>query len=288
MKISRLPVTKCLAGEGPLWDVEEQMLYLVDLMGSCILRYDPISEGTRRWAMPGSVGSLAIRRRGCAIVAINDAIHTVDLQSGATSPLASLPSPSPEAILNDGKVDRRGRFVVGSTHKRLIDPIGHLYSLDERALMRRIDSGICCSNGPCWSPDNETLYFSDSIPRVIYAYDYDIESGDAEGRRIWATTDELGGIPDGATVDRDGLIWMAIFQGSKIVAFRPDGSVERTVPMPVSLPSSVMFGGPNLDLLYVTSFDPTCLGWAAEEGGGYTYVIEGLGARGIAEPRYSG
>jgi sugar lactone lactonase YvrE len=107
-------------------------------------------------------------------------------------------------------------------------------------------------------------------------------------RRLFANTRELGGIPDGATVDRDGLMWMAICEGAKVVAFRPDGKIERIIEMPVKLPASVMFGGPDLDLLYVTTIDPALLGRPAEPGAGELFVIEGLGTRGLPEPRYAG
>jgi sugar lactone lactonase YvrE len=180
--------------------------------------------------------------------------------------------------------------VVGSGDSDLRDtrPVGSLYSLDSGGRLTQLDNGIAIANGPCWSPDNRTFYFSDSLPYSIFAYDYDIESGAVADKRLFADTHELGGIPDGATVDRDGLMWMAICEGQKVVAFRPDGKVERIIDMPVKLPASVMFGGPDLDLLFVTTIDPALLGRPAEEGAGHVFVIEGLGAHGIEEPRYAG
>jgi sugar lactone lactonase YvrE len=95
-------------------------------------------------------------------------------------------------------------------------------------------------------------------------------------------------MPDGATVDADGLVWMALYTGGKLVAYRPDGKVERIIEMPVSQPASVMFGGPNLDLLFVPTIDPSAFGQPAEDGAGCTFVIEGLGVRGVPEIRYRG
>ena len=122
----------------------------------------------------------------------------------------------------------------------------------------------------------------------MYAYDYDIVTGEVGNKRPFVETRELGGMPDGATVDRDGLVWAAIFRGGKIAAFRPDGRLERVVKMPVQLTSSVMFGGPDLDQLYVTTIEKGHFGEPSEEGAGDVYVIEGLGARGSPEPRYAG
>src|SRR5262249_22678119 len=123
---------------------------------------------------------------------------------------------------------------------------------------------------------------------ITYAYDYDPDTGRATNRRLFADTRELGGMPDGATVDSDGLLWMALYTGGKLAAFRPDGKIERIIDMPVSQPASVMFGGPDLDQLYVVTIDPASCGQPAEDGAGCTFLIEGLGVRGVPEPRYRG
>lgn len=289
MKIERLSTVHCMVGEGPVWDVAEQALYFIDIVGKAVHRYDPGTERTRSWDVGQIIGSMALRERGGAIVALKDGIFTLDLDSGAVGPLAAAQHLHPRAQMNDGKVDRRGRFVVGSGDSdiRNCQPYGTLYSLHGDRSLHELDRGIAISNGPCWSPDNKTLYFSDSLPHRIYAYDYDIDTGEVANKRIFAVTRSLGGIPDGATVDADGLMWMAICEGAKVVAYRPDGTIERTVDMPVKLPASVMFGGPQLDELYVTSIDPKLLG-RESDGGGALFRITGLGARGIAEPRYAG
>ena len=279
-----------MVGEGPVWDVREQALYMVDIVGKVVHRYDPASSTTRTWNVGKVIGSMALRERGGAIVALRDGLHTLDFASGAVEPFALPKDLNPRVQFNDGKVDRRGRFIVGSGDSQLRDTqaIGSLYRLDTDGSLTELDTKIAISNGPCWSPDNRTFYFSDSLPYSIYAYDYDIETGAVANRRLFADTRELGGIPDGATVDRDGLMWMAICDGAKVVAFHASGKIERVIDMPVKLPASVMFGGPDLDQLYVTSIDPALLGRPTDDGGGETWVIEGLGARGIPEPRYAG
>jgi L-arabinonolactonase len=288
--MSRTKAPKCLVGEGPVWDVREQALYLVDIVGKVVHRYDPANETTRTWDVGKVIGSMALRERGGAVVALRDGLHALDFESGAVEPHALPQDLNPRVQFNDGKVDRRGRFIVGSGDSQLRDTqsIGSLYRLDTDATLTELDTKIAISNGPCWSPDNRTLYFSDSLPCSIYAYDYDIASGEVANRRLFADTRELGGIPDGATVDRDGLMWMAICEGAKVVAFQPSGKIERVIDMPVKLTASVMFGGPDLDLLYVTTIDPALLGRPTGDGDGETWVIEGLGARGIPEPRYGG
>jgi sugar lactone lactonase YvrE len=296
MRISRLETTRCDGGESPLWDEREQLLYFIDNMRQKVFRFDPSTGQTRRWELPSIVTALALRESGGAVVALRTGIHAFDFETGALTCLSAVEQPPP-FIFNDGKVDARGRFLVGTCTTNFADPQpeGGVCSLDPDHAFRRLGGDIHFSNGPCWSPDFGTFYFSDSWTRTTYAYDYDLAAGRLGDRRVFADLRPLGGVPDGTTVDADGLVWMAVPHAGKIAVFRPDGRLERTVETPAPLPTSVMFGGPNLDVLYVTTIieDQTRLAQGeapqpANEAAGYVYAIEGLGARGRIEPRYAG
>jgi sugar lactone lactonase YvrE len=287
MQIRRLDVPQCAVGEGPLWDVQTQRLYWIDIIGPAVHCLDPASGETRSWKVPRIIGSMAISQDGNAIVALADGVYRLDFANGECSPLATSPDLDQQVQLADGKVDRRGRFIVGSSDRGMKAARGSLYALDPGATaLRKIDSDIFLSNGPCWSRDDRTFYHADSIRKQIYAYDYDIEHGTVKNRRPFASTAELGGIPDGATVDAEDHVWSAICEGGKLVRFRPDGSIERILEMPLKLPGSVMFGGPELDRLYVPTLSPAFLGRQADPLDGSTFVIEGLGIKGIPEPRF--
>lgn len=290
MKVSRVPTETCLVGENALWDGRTQALLFVDIVGRKVHRHDPASGETRSWTTPGNVGAMALRARGGVVLAMGHELQALDLETGAFEPLARLPDAPERTQTNDGKADRNGRFVVGLCAAGFDDvqPIGGLYGLSADHQVRRLDGDICFSNSPCFSPDGRTLYFADSHRYRLYAYDYDPQTGTAAERRVLVDTRELGGMPDGATVDADGLIWMALFQAGKVGVFRPDGRLERLVEVPPRLVSSVAFGGPNLDRLYVTSLDPRFFKAEPEPGGGDTFVVEGLGARGLPEPLYAG
>lgn len=276
-------------GEGPVWDVAEQALFWIDIIGKKVLRYDPASEAVRSWDVPDIIGSMALRVKGGAIIALANGVHTLDFKTGTISMLATSPDLNEQVQLADGKVDRRGRFIVGSSDRGMKEARGKLYALDLGATaLREIDHDIFLANGPCWSPDDRVFYHADSIRKIIYAYDYDIESGTIANRRTFANTDDLGGIPDGATVDAEGHVWSAICEGGKLVRFRPDGSIERIVEFPLKLPGSVMFGGPGLDRIYVPTLSPAFMGRPADPFDGSTYVIEDLGVTGIEEPRFAG
>ena len=288
MQIHRLGVPQCSVGEGPVWDVGDQALYWIDIVGRKVLRHDPHTGASRTWDVPDVIGSMALRRGGGAIVALTNGVHTLDFATGACAMLATSDDLDSQVQLADGKVDRRGRFVVGSSDRGMKETRGKLYALDPGAgSLREIDAGITLSNGPCWSCDDATFYHADSVAKTIFAYDYDPAAGTIANRRAFARTDTLGGIPDGATVDAENHVWSAICEGGKVVRYRPDGTVERVIDLPVRLPGGVIFGGPRLDQLFVTSLSPAFLGRPAEPQDGCTFVIEDLGIRGLPEPRFA-
>jgi sugar lactone lactonase YvrE len=291
MKLHKIDVPRCLVGEGPVWDVAEQALYLVDILGRKLHRHEPATGAVRSWEVEKPIGSMALRAGGGVIVALPDGVHTLDLETGETQPFACETGLDPRLQFNDGKVDRRGRFVVGTTDTKITDDLGQVYSVGADGSLSVIDRGIVISNGPCWSPDDRTFYFADSKSFVIYAYDYDIETGRVSNKREWVNTREFGGFPDGTTVDAEGRVWSALCEAGKVVAWDASGKVVQVIDFPVRLTSSVMFGGPQLDQLYVTSIDPSALPFLkmdAEPLAGETFVVEGLGVRGVPEPRFAG
>jgi sugar lactone lactonase YvrE len=290
MKVSRVETCSCLVGESALWDAEAQALYFLDIVGQKVHRYDPASGATRSWATPGHVGAMALRACGGVVLAMKHELQGFDFESGAFEPLARLEDAAPETTVNDGKADRNGRFLVGLSASGFDDPqpIGGLYSLGADHRTTRLDGGVRFSNSPCFSPDGRTLYFADSYLYSLYAYDYDPATGAVANKRLFVDTRPLGGMPDGATVDAEGRIWMALFRAGQVGAFRPDGGLERLVDLPVKLVSSVAFGGRDLDQLYVTSLDPSFFKETPEPGGGDVFVVEGLGVRGLPEARYAG
>jgi sugar lactone lactonase YvrE len=294
MTIARVDTHRCTGGESPLWDAASQALFFVDNTfsadGQRLLRYSPASGQTAAWALPAPVTAIALRQDGAAMVALMSGLHALDLASGALVRLTDPGQIPPACMFNDGKVDRRGRFVLGlsTTDFASPKPDGGVWRLEVDDRLTALAGGIHISNGPCWSPDDKTLYISDCHESATYAFDYDIATGAVANKRLFADTRDLGGLPDGATVDRDGLVWIAIYRGGKVAAYRPEGRLERVVDMPTKLPSSVSFGGPELDRLYVTSIAREPLLGEADAEGGYLFQVDGLGARGIPEPRMAG
>ena len=288
MEITRLDLPRCKVGEGPVWDVTEQALYYIDILERKVFRWHPATGEHRAWDVPDMIGSMALRERGGAIVALVNGVHVLDFTSGEVEPLALMEPPDPAIQLADGKVDRAGRFVFGTSHRQAKEPVGGLYSLDLDGKITQLDREVILGNGPCFSPDNRTLYHADSMTQTVYCYDYDIETGGVSNRRPFFDTTAYGPIPDGATIDAAGDMWLAICEGGVVVRLSPAGEVKQAIEMPTKLPASCMFFGPDLDRLFVPSIDPSFLGREPAEADGWCYVIDGLGVRGLAEPRYRG
>jgi len=288
ISIERISGVKNQLGEGPVWDVAEQALYWIDGAAPAIFRLDPKTNAIKSWKTPKPIGSFALRAKGGAVCALSDGFYFFDFDSANATPIPDGLVAKPGTNFNDGKTDARGRFIAGTLDADFAKPIGSVYSLDLSLKCAVLEPEIGCTNGPCFSPDNRTFYCSDSISRTIFAYDYDLASGKVSNKREFALTKSLGGVPDGATVDAEGHLWSAIAGGGKLVCYDPDGSTSRIVEMPAPIVTSVMFGGDDLDVLYVTSIGMKILGMEPGPEGGALFAIKGLGVKGKPEPRFAG
>jgi sugar lactone lactonase YvrE len=290
MRIEVLVDVKTILGEGPLWDVEQQRLYFIDSFGANIFRCTHDGRELRAWDLPAKIGSMALRKDGNgALMSLANGFHAIDFKTGDVSLIDNPLGDNPAIRLNDGKVDRRGRFISGSMDTMESGPNGALYRVDPDFKVTKIDSGIIVSNGPCFSPDDKIFYFADSWSGEIWAYDYDIETGSVANRRTFTKIDtSTGGAADGSTVDAEGCLWNAQVYDGKLKRYTPDGKVERVIEMPVKKVTSVMFGGPNLDILFVTSMAKPPLPRFPGDGvlRGSLFAIYDLGIKGVPEPRF--
>lgn len=281
-------------GEGPVWDGEGQRLYFVDTVGGELSRCAPDGSELETWKMPGEIGSFALRERGGALVALDSGLQFFDFESGEFVPIAH-PEEGKEGVrFNDGKADRNGRFVVASLDLKASDSNkpwrGRLFRLDTDLSLHELDAGFWISNGPCWSPDDKQFYITDSRADAIYAYDWDAERGEVSGKRVFVET-EKGSLPDGSTVDAEGYLWSAACGAESgtgaLHRYAPDGTLDRVVPMPTPKITSLTFGGPNLDIAYVTTMSiPTNIAETPLDG--KLLAVHGLGVRGLPEPRFGG
>ena len=289
-------------GEGPVWDTETGVLWWLDGTGRrvgnpSIWRLDPRTDKVDNWSLEHDVGALAVRQNGKLVLALDDGFYFFDPDTGALDLISLVEADQPRSRLNDGKVDRRGRFIAGGMDDKEELAICGLWRLDPDLSISKLADGIICTNGPCWSPDDQTFYVADTFVDEFWAYDYDIDSGTASNRRVFASTKEVAGVPDGSTIDAEGCLWNAELISGDLVRYDPDGNVERRIGMPVRNVTSVMFGGDALDEIYVTSMarvkhpavhDRFRVDVKPQFGAGSLFRITGLGIKGVPEPRFGG
>lgn len=241
-----------ILGESPLWSEVDQALYWVDVRRPAIRRLDYASARVDTWPVPDLVGSIALCADGRLLVALPEGLALFDPATRALETFAAAPTRIPGHRFNDGRCDRQGRFWVGTMHNVTRAPEGVLYRVDGRGRFVTVDSGISIPNSLAWSPDGRTMYFADSLLYTIFAYDFDPDSGTASGKRVFATT-RAPAFPDGSTVDAEGCVWNAEFNGWRVVRYSPDGRIDRVIELPTHRPTCCAFGGPDLRTLYITT-----------------------------------
>jgi xylono-1,5-lactonase len=274
-------------GEGPVWVAREDALYWLDIQGRKIFRLDENGE-VSQWPTPFRVGCLVPRELAGFIAGTDQGIAEVDLASGRLQIVSNPEEQLPGNRFNDGKVDRRGHFFAGTMDDREREATGTLYRFDAELACTVIDHGYRVTNGPAFSPSGEVMYENDSARQVTYAFDLHSD-GNVTNRRTFLQFGEGDGYPDGMTVDEEGCLWIAFWDGWCIRRFSPGGELLRTIEMPVARPTSCAFGGPDLDRLYVTSaskgLDEEALRMQPKAGGLFMITA---GVRGLEEVPFAG
>lgn len=275
-------------GESALWCPAERRLWWIDISNPSLWSWQARAQKVERWPLPKPIGSFALRHGGGFLLAFRHGYATLDEPGGELRWLQPAGLSLGDERFNDGKVDRAGRFWAGTLDRRLSSPIGQLYRMDKGAV-KVVDRGFTISNGIGWSPDNRVMYFTDTPSRRIYRYDFDLAAGTATGRRVFVEAEAGHGGPDGLTVDAEGFVWSAQFDRWCVNRYAPDGRLERSLRLPVQRPTTCMFGGPDLETLYVTSarMGLTDAQLAEQPQAGGVFALR-PGARGLPEPRYAG
>lgn len=286
--VRTLEVPVAVLGEAPLWDAGAGALLWVDCDQRRLFTLDPEGGAVTTQELPGNPGSYALRVGGGMVMAYRNRLVLAD---GDLPDAREVETPLLDFAterFNDGACDRRGRFWVGTMDRKLKEPVGSLYRIDPDLKMTRMESGLVCSNGIAFSPDDRTLYHTDTGAGTIYAYDYDAGSGDIAGRRTFADFADRTGRPDGCAIDAEGCLWVAQIGGGLVVRLDPAGRRMREIAMPAHSVTSLAFGGADLRTLYVTSasFRPAPDG-TRNPAAGLVFAVE-PDVPGLPEPAFAG
>jgi sugar lactone lactonase YvrE len=269
-------------GEGPIWNPHTKTVSWVDIAGSkwhqIALENGPKS---RIFHVPTIIGAVVERNSGGYFAAVKEGFASLDANENYSTEINFLPN---DQRMNDAKVDSRGRFWAGSNAIDFTPGQGRLHLLDIDLTLRIMETGLTLPNGLGWSPDNRSFYLVDSMQRIMWRYDFDEDLATLSNREVLVRFPDDASLPDGLTVTDDGLIIVAMWDGSRLEVFTPEGAPSATIPMPVKRPSSCTFAG---DKLIVTSA-------AGEQDlerfplSGLTLLIEGLPYTGPASAAFNG
>lgn len=267
-------------GESPVWCTQTNTLYWVDAPGQALWRWDLVHEPVKVEFLGETVGMVALRSNGTLLLGLSESgMCGYDPRTGAKEQLCDF-EPGLNTRPNDGRVDRHGNLIIGSynlDHKKDALAIGGVYQLQagSRHLREVLDYKIRVSNATCFTPDGRIMFFCDSPTRRVYAFDYDPRQGPTNRRLVYELPSDVDGVPDGAQCDADGCLWVALSGASKVVRVNRNGGVDHVIELPVKSPTSVTFGGRDLDTLFITTRGP--------DGGSLYAVRAPPGVRGVPE-----
>lgn len=277
-------------GESAIWCPTTRKVWWLDILKPSLQSFDPASGAHKVYPLPGSnCGCAALRASGGLVLATDSGLYAFDPDSGRRDFLFH-PEPDPASNrYNDGRVDRRGRFWLGTMDCDISGPSGAFYRLGADRSVLKLFGDVLVPNSTAFSPDDSTLYFADTPRHTIWAFDFDINAGTIANRRVFADLSARKGLPDGSCVDAEGFLWNCEFAGSRITRYAPDGRVERTLDLPVTSPTCCCFGGGDLGTLYIVSSTHRHSDEqrAAEPWSGGLLAIE-VGVKGLPEAKYGG
>ncbi|XP_051282900.1 regucalcin isoform X1 [Dicentrarchus labrax] len=296
VKVESVVKSSALIGEGPVWEESEQMLMFVDIAGQKIHRWSPTTNQIQSVETGDTVGFAVPRRLGGYVAGVGRSIVAVDWSTQTMTSLVEVDKEKPNNRLNDGKVDPIGRLLAGTMGKE-VRPAevqrqqGSLFSVTSDLTVSKHLSQVDISNGLDWSPDQKTFFYIDSLCLTVDAFDYDSNTGLIGNRRVVYRMEEGEGLPDGMTIDVEGRLWVACYNGGRVINIDPVTGVRlQAVSLPVMKTTSCCFGGPDYSDLYVTS---ASLGLDQSELrqqplAGHTFRVTGLGVKGRPSNSFSG
>jgi sugar lactone lactonase YvrE len=276
-----------VVGEGPLWDSEYQELIFIDVIKGVIHRFNPLNQKLSSLQIGMHIGAVGLMDDERYIAAVRDGFAAIDPLTGEIGYIKRVLNDD-GIRFNDGKCDPFGNFIAGTMRYEPKMGTAQLYSLDSSGSVKSILTGVGLSNGLCWDATGMKLFYIDTLTRRIALFRYDPEFGIVGERKVFYEFAEGSGSPDGMTIDLEGNLWVALWGGARVTKISPEGELISELPLPVSQPTSVIFGGTYFDKLFITSarYGLNEANLANEPLAGSVFVVDG-GVSGRAGARFS-
>lgn len=279
----------CLLGEGPVWDANNNIISWIDLLNGIIHEYDTQKQSHRMIELGDIVGAVALTKKGNYLAALKSGLSIVDRTTGKINFLQHPEKHIPTNRFNDGKCDPHGRFWVGTMSMTEDPGAGNVYVFDDQnTCTKRIES-VTISNGLAWSSDHTILYYIDTPTFQVVAYDYDEATGNINNKRTVVRIPNSEGYPDGMTIDSEGMLWIAHWDGAQVARWDPStGKKIYSIALPVDRVTSCTFGGDDLSDLYITTASVGLTEKQIEEQplAGALFVIKNSGFNGFPPVKF--
>jgi sugar lactone lactonase YvrE len=238
--------------EGPVWDERSQKLFFVDILGERVHCFHPATKEHESFDVGRPVGCVVLREDGGLALAAHDGFFLVNTDGSLLERFGELEADGAAVRFNDGKVCPRGRFLAGTMDWAKKEPLGSVYMLHGDGRVSVVLEGVTISNGMAWDDAGSTFYYIDSARHRVDAFDFDLETGAIANPRIIAEFPDV--FPDGMAIDSEGLVWVACWGGWRAERVDPkSGRTGEIVKVPAANVSSVAFGGPDMDQMYITT-----------------------------------
>jgi len=282
MKASVLHPSQCILGEGPIWHAERKCCYWVDIESGILFEYHWISKSTRTWIFDYQVTMVCPGQNNSLILGLNNGVGRFDTESGELEYILDVETENEDIRCNDGACDSKGRLWIGSMQKEFQQGAASLYVIDKDLKIKKVLKDLTISNGLAWSPDNSRLYFIDSPTRLVQSFYFNEITSEIRFEKNVIEIPSNLGIPDGMTIDQEGMLWIAHWGGYGVYKWNPnDGSLLDMIEIPAPYVTSCTFAGENMDHMVITTakgdLNEADLAQYPESGNTFCHKLDAMG-----------
>ncbi len=280
----------CELGEGPVWDATNQQILWLDIKRGIIHSYNRNSVTHNSFSVGEMIGSIVPRRNGGFIAGLESGIAFIDIEKNFVQHIVN-PEEGIGNRFNDGKCDAAGRFWAGTMSLKEEDNKGNLYVMETDLSLKKKIENVTISNGLAWNADNSVMYYINTPTNYVFAFDYDIETGNISNQRVVIDLTHEQGYADGMTIDEEGMLWIAFYGGWRVDRYDPStGKLLQQIELPAENVTCCTFGGPDLDDLYITTATQGMSEQQLKEqpDAGKLFVVENISVKGMLPQKFKG